>query len=230
MKHIIFAVFVSLIFFPGFGQNCSCPDFEFSSSDDLPIIEINNLCSLIVCGYKGVELDNGFVSGVLQKDSSIYLSGFNVFSCLNRPNSIISFGELHEYKLKKYKNYFTIDLMMNLPVDEELKFKYTSLSRYIISQNNGSWLVEKPYLVLDFTSLNDNDFFKIKKDLGWDKLYPEFMFARNERYAENRLMYAFIVALKYFPRYNQDFNNLGKMDGYILELHDEFMRILKEIE
>jgi len=56
---------------------------------------------------------------VVQKDSSIYLSDL-MFSCLAQPNSLISFGEFNEYKLNNTKNYLTIDLMMNLPVDKEL--------------------------------------------------------------------------------------------------------------
>jgi hypothetical protein len=228
MRRTSLTLIIALIWISGQSQVCECPDYEFSSSEDYPIIKINS--SLIVCGYSGVELDNGFVSGVIQKDSSIYLSGFNVFTCLDWPNSIISFGELNEYKLKEYKDYLAIDLMMNLPVDKELNYKYTPLIRYKVSLKNGNWVIEKPYLLLDFSALDDNDFFKIKKDLGWDKLYPEFIFARDENYAENRLMYAFIVALKHFPKYNQDFGNLGNIDGYLLELHDEMMHVLKEIE
>jgi hypothetical protein len=230
MRQTLLTIIICLIWISGQSQECRCPDYEFSESRNRPVIKINNLKNqLIVCGYD-IYLDNGAMAGVQQKDSSIYLSGFNVFTCLDQPISIVSFGELNEYKLRAYKDYLTIDLMMNLPVDRELNYKYAPLIRYKVTFEDGKWVLEKPYLILDFSALDDNDFFKIRKDLGWDKLYPEFMFARNESYAENRLMYAFIVTLKYFPRYNQDFNNLGKMDGYILELHDEFMRILKEIE
>jgi len=87
-----------------------------------------------------------------------------------------------------------------------------------------------PLALFQGCSLTNNDFFKIKKDLGWDELYPEFMFKRDDNYQENRIIYAFIVCLKEYPKYNQDFKNLGKFDGYLAEMHNEFDRILTELK
>ena len=231
MKRIFVLIILIITWLSGYSQNCSCPDFEFSSSENPPIITIKNGKSqLIVCGYTGVELDCGFKSGALQKDSTIYLSGFNVFSCIDTPISIMSFGEVNNYKLRMYKNYLTIDLIMYLPVGRNLTYKYTSLIRYRISNKQDKWVISKPFTVLDYNALTDNDFFKIKKDLGWDKLYPEFIFPRNDKYEENKIMYAFIVALKNYPKYNQEFTNLGKFDGYLAELHNELKQILIDIK
>jgi len=36
------------------------------------------------------------------------------------------------------------------------------------------------------------------------------------------------LEFKGVPKYNQDFKNLGKFDGYLAELHDEFERILTD--
>ena len=231
MKSAFLILMIASINMYCYSQNCQCLDYEFSSSKEKSIIEIgsgNN--KLIVCGYSNIDLDNGFRSGILQKDSSIYLSGFNLFTCTDSTRPLISFGETQIFKLKRYFDYLTLDLMMNLPIDKGLVYKNTSLIRYIISKQNGKWTIGKPILVLDFSALTDNDFFKIKKDLGWDKLYPEFMFKRDENYQENRIMYAFIVSLKEYPKYNQDFKNLGKFDGYLVELHNECERILKDLK
>jgi hypothetical protein len=231
MKRVLSIVIISIIQLSGYSQTCNCPDFEFSSSKNLPIIKIRSGQSqLIVCGYSNVDLDCGYISGVLQKDSSIYLSGFNVFSCTDKPTSIIYFGELNAYKLRPYKNYLTIDLITNLPVGKDLSYKYASLIRFQISKQQDKWIISKPQVVLDYSALSDNDFFKIKKDLGWDKLYPELIFPRDEAYEENKIMYAFIVALKNYPKYNQNFVNLGNFDGYLAELHDELKQILIDIE
>ena len=231
MKRALSIIIISIAWLSGYSQSCSCPDFEFSSSENLPIINIKSGQSqLIVCGYSNVDLDCGFISGVFQKDSSVYLSGFNVFSCTDKPTSIIYFGELNAYKLRPYKNYLIIDLILNLPIGKDLSYEYTSLIRYRISKQQDKWILSKPQVVLDYSALTDFDFFKIKKDLGWDKMYPEFMFPRNEAYEENKIMYAFIVALKNYPKYNQDFTNLGNFDGYLVELHNELKQILIEIE
>jgi hypothetical protein len=56
------------------------------------------------------------------------------------------------------------------------------------------------------------------------------MFPRDEAYEENKIMYAFVVALKNYPKYNQDFTNLGNFNGYLAELHNELKQILIEIE
>jgi hypothetical protein len=214
-----------------FSQNCKCLDYEFSSSKDKPVIEIgtgNN--QLIVCGYSNVDLGNGLKSGFLQKDSSIYMSGFNAFTCTDSIRPLISFGEVKIFKIKRYNDYLTLDLMMNLPVDKGLNYKNTPLLRYKISKPKGKWTIGKPIRVLDLSALTSNDFFKIKKDLGWDKLYPEQIFKRDENYQENKIMYAFIVTLKDFPKYNQKFKDLGTFDGYLAELHNEFERILTELK
>jgi len=231
MKRVLSIIFISISWLSGYSQTCNCPDFEFSSSENLPIIKIRSGQSqLIVCGYSNDDLDCGYVSGVIQKDSSVYLSGFNVYSCSDKLTSIISFGESNAYKLRPYKNYLIIDLIFNLPVGKDLSYKYTSLIRYRISEQQDKWIISKPKVVLDFGALTDVDFFKIKKDLGWDKMYPEFMFPRNEAYDENKIMYAFVVALKNYPKYNQDFTNLGNFNGYLAELHNELKQILIEIE
>lgn len=231
MKQTLLIILLASFYIYGYTQNCSCPDYEFSSSKDQPIIKIscgNN--DLIVCGYHGVNLASGRKSGVFQKDSSVYLSGFNIFTCIDNFVPLASYGEINEYKLKSYRDHLTLDLMMNIPVDKELKYKNSSLIRYEIICHKNKWIINKPYIVLDFNSLTEDDFFKIKKDLGWDNLYPEFMFERNEEYPENRIMYAFVVALKFYPNYNQDFYNLGKFDGYLSELHEKLNGILQELK
>lgn len=214
-----------------FSQNCKCLDYEFSSSKDKTIIEIGSANNkLIVCGYCNINLDNGFKSGVLQKDSSIFMSGFNIFTCTDSIRPLISFGEVQIFKLKQHKDYLTLDLMMNLPIDKGLNYKNAPLIRYKITKQKGKWTIGKPIRVLDFSALTDKDFFKIKKDLGWNKLYPEHLFERDEDYQENKIMYAFIVSLREFPKYNQDFKNLGTFDGYLAELHDRLERILMELK
>ena len=231
MRHIILTLIFFSIWIYCYSQNCKCPDNGFSSSKDKPIIEIGNENNkLIVCGYSNVDLDNGYKSGILQKDSSIYLCGFEVFLYKDTVHPLIRFGEIKIFKLKEYKDYLTLDLMMNLPIVKDLNYKNTSLIRYKISKHKSTWAIEKPIIILDFSALTENDFFKIKKDLGWDKLYPEQMFKRDVNYEENKIVYAFILCLKEFPKYNQEFNNMGKYDGYLAEIHNEFEKILMDIK
>jgi hypothetical protein len=223
-------IFLS-IYLSSLSQNCHCIDYEFSSSKESPIFEFGeNNNKLIICGYSNVNLDNGFKSGVKQSDSSIYLCGFNVFSCSDSVQPLLSFGELKEFKLSLIDNSPSLDLIMNLPVDKELNFIYSPVIRISVSLEKGKWVAKKPIIILNFSKLTEYDFFMIKKDLGWDNLYPEFMFKRDESYAERRILNAFVLALRYFPKYNQDFNNMKELDGALLELHDELSDILSDLD
>jgi hypothetical protein len=222
-------IFIS-IYLSGTSQICHCIDYEFSSSKEKPIIEFDESNDkLIICGYSNVDLDIGFKSGIKQNDSSIYLCGFNIFICSDSVQPLLSFGELKVFKLSWLDNSPSLDLIMNLPTDKELNFIYSPVIRYKITLEKGKWIVEKPIVIMDFSKLTEHDFFMIKKDLGWDSLYPEFMFSRDEFYAERRILNAFVLALKYFPKYNQDFYNLKDLDGANLELHLELSGILKDL-
>jgi hypothetical protein len=230
LKTITLIIIFISAWLSGLSQNCRCIDHEFSSSKEKPIIEYDNgREKLIICAYSNVMLDIGFKSGIIQKDSSIYLCGFNVFTCSDSVRPLLSFGETREFKLLSINNSPSLDLMMNLPVDTGLNVMYSPVIRYNISFVEGKWVVKKPVIVLNFSKLTDYDFFMIKKDLGWDKLYPEFMFKRDEYYPETRILNAFVLALKYYPKYNQDFFNLKELDGSLSELHFELSGILKEI-
>lgn len=182
---------------------------------------------LAVYGYCGEKLSNGVIGGEIQKDSSVFLSGFQV---RNREEILFGESELSIYRLSKNKDSLYVDLIMVLPVGKDMTWQYVPVIRYVIGMQDQDWRVSKPQSILDVSQLTKLDFLKMKKDLGWDQLKPEIMFPRNLSYDEDRLSNAFLICLKYFPAYNAEYLKLDRGDGAMAEIFQEYAEILKKLE
>lgn len=228
MKAIFFLIILFFFSVYSYSQDCDCPDLLYSSSKYKPLIEIgpkNN--KLFVCGFSGIDLINGFKTGVLLKDSSMYLSGFSIFTYKDTVKLLTNISEIDICRLRQFNDSLTIEYIEEMPVDSGLKLKYSPLVSFAISRHKNEWVIGESRMVLDYSDLTEADFKKIEMELGWGKNIKKSIFPKDEYYNLNLIRYAFVLSLKEYPKYNKAYKNYGDFSGsFDEEIHYQLYKIL----
>ena len=161
----------------------------------------------------------GFKTGQHLDDGSFYMQGYNIFNCKNLTEPVFTSGEVELNKIDTIGKRINIRVLDYLPIKSGWKFSYTQVIKYEIVETSNIIKVIGPDLILDLADLSDADVTETFQSLGWVNANPEVKLNVAPDSLEIMIYKAFIIAVKYHPKYKILFNNLGPYDGAMAELY-----------
>ena len=198
-------------------DSCRCIDSYFSNAG-APYLESSvEGFHFIVCGYERDDLNDSIAFGIKNAGDGVYFSGFEVFECNVLSNSIISNGEYHTDRIALVDDKLEIERCVNLPIGKDWEYVLTPLFKIRLLVENNDIVLDTTF-VLDISHISEEDIAQFKMD-SIKRKSPEY-----------EIDFAFIRAIKEYPEYNNEFYNLGTLDGYLGPMYDYSKEYFKIIE
>lgn len=211
-------------------NECECIDYMFSEKGDSPLIKhkIGNR-ELIVCGYRN-KSSEGFHLGYWQPDSTMYVSGYNIFDCSETPiKSIYSEGEFYMERIQLKSDTIIIERLIRIPTDNTFDYNYTPVTSTRLYEHEGR-LTERTDLIFPIENI-DNEFLDtFKEKLNQTKNATP----RSYEYFDYLIHYQFIMAVMYPEKHGIELKRIGEenngFDGYVAVLYRDLLEYYELIE
>lgn len=211
-------------------NECECIDYMFSEKGDSPLIKhkIGNR-ELIVCGYRNKSSED-FHLGYWQPDSSMYVSGYNIFDCSETPiKSIYNQGEFYLERIKLKPHSIIIEQLIRIPTDTTFSYNYTPVIATEFYEYEGS-LTKRTDLIFQTENISNEflEIFKEKINLA-KKDTPQ-----SYKYFDYLIHYQFIMAVMHPEKYGTELRRIGEenhgFDGYVAVLYRDLLVYYELIE